>query len=280
MTIVRDKDPIFAHTGLYGDFFVDLQERVVALDGNKILGFYEINHELEILLFGMPPCVNIEHFVVDDVRTISIEFVGETLDTALITGNDRGGKYYGVSGLYPQKFMLFVDDAHQYRAGLSLCTGSQDDYFVRRMVFDLLHGDNCICFELHVAELEGYLDVGAHGSSLDNYFFIVFFGELDNLLETSQKRGKCPYNEPPPNIFKNFVDLEFNLFFAKLMSGFACIGTIRHEYQDIFFPQGFDLIYLGLAGDIGFQINLEIPRVYYDADRCMYDDAHGSRDIV
>ena len=216
-----------------GHFGVQLELAVLAVDGNEVFRFDQVDDELEFVLAGVPADVDGRRssVLVDDVGLAAKEVIDHAVDGFLVAGDDAARKHDGIA-LFDFGVLVIIDGgARQGRHGLALRAADQHADFFGREILHLPGIDHEAVGDFDVAEVFGDFGGVVHGAAEECDFAAVLVRQFDGQADAMNGRRKTGNEQPPLGVRKNFVKLAPHGSLAGRVALALDVGRILKQRQ-------------------------------------------------
>src|SRR3989338_9606024 len=172
--------------------------------------------------------------------------------------------------------MPLVGYSHERRVLFALGAGANGDNLGRMVVVYFFNGNNNIFFGMEITQSLYYFKAGLKAVTVNNHFFVAFFGDFHYLYHSFYVRRKHSDYDSVFRFRHHFFQILINDFFRNGKDRFLGVGAFQKQNQIIFFAQF--LIALNVYGlAIFVQFYSKVSRVNDVAVRSIYDNADGIR---
>ena len=252
----------------------------LAVDRDEVLGLGQPEHQLELLLAGVPGDVGTLDRVVEDVGAGLEQVVDRARDVLLVAGDRAGADDHRVARLDLDEPVVAVRHPGQAGHRLALGAGRRDHELAVRVVLDLVLGHHPRRVVLEVAQVRGDAEVLLHRAADHGHAPVHLRRRVEDLLDPGDVAGEGRDDHPA---LERLHDLAEGIADRPLRRGVAGVLGPRRVGQQaghaFLAEAGQDREVRQLPVDRGV-VELEVARVDDGADRRSKRDAHRVRDRV
>ena len=123
---------------------------MVRVHGHHVVGFGRPEDLLDFPDRTMPSDMDLHDIGMDDMIALPVQIILQPLDAPFIPRNDRGRKHDGVVLLQLDETMVVGHDARQDCIGFALCSGTNDDDLIVRILVNIVHSDERLRLRLEI----------------------------------------------------------------------------------------------------------------------------------
>ena len=168
---------------------------IVAVDGDKILGHCEAQHEFEVFLARVASHVNRLRAAVEDVRAQTKEAVNGASDDGFVAGDGICRDDHGVALFDAHLLMRAVRHSNQGGRRLALRTRRHNDRLLRRMGVQLISRQKYPIRDVEIAKFRRQAHVVHHAPADDRKPAPVYGRRVSHLLDAGDERGETGDND-------------------------------------------------------------------------------------
>ena len=165
-----------------GRLGVALELLELTVHGQEVLRVRQGQHKLLFFLAGVARNMGVVHVLVDDLGAQSQQAVDDLGNGLFVAGDGTGRDDDKVVGADLDLTVAGLRHAGQRRQRLALAAGGNEHDLFRRVLVDLLDGDQHIVRGMQVPQFAGHLGVGDHAAAADGHLAARLNGQVDDLL--------------------------------------------------------------------------------------------------
>ncbi len=160
------------------------QKEMVGIHWHVIIWFHLVEHVHNIFASRMTRHVHVHNITVNDIVTLTINIIFETLNTTFVARNNRRRKNNRISFHETNFSVVTIDNTHQDRIFFTLRTSTYHYHIRLRIIINLFHINKYAGRGFDITKLLRYFDIHFHTKSIQRDFFAKFLGCINNPLHT------------------------------------------------------------------------------------------------
>src|SRR5438876_2957824 len=252
-----------------GEFGMQLQLPVLAVDRNEVFRFDQVNDQFQFFLAGVAAHVNWWRgsVFVDDVCLAPEQVIDHAIDRLLIAGNDAGGKHNRVAFFDLGMFVIVYGSTRQRRHRFALCAANEHTNFFRSEILHLTRMNQQTFGNLDIAQVFSDLRRTGHGPANERNFAPVLPGEFYRELNAMNRRRKTRNKQPALGAGKNFIELAAHRPLTGRVTFALNIGAVLKQGQHALFTVFGKCVKIKEPVVGGRGINFEVAGVNDHAER-------------
>ena len=277
---LRDDDVFRPGAQRLGQLRVLPQLRILAVDGQEILGLDQRVQELDLLLAGVAGDVHLAQLAVDDVGPAAVELVDDPRHGLFIARDGVGRENDHIRGADLELAVLAVGHAGQARHGLALAAGGDDENLLVGIVFQIIDVDEVFLGDGQFPDGHGHARDVDHAAPHKAHPAAEHRRRIHHHLHAVDVGGEHRHDHAALGLLEHVDERLADLGFAHGVALALDVGRFAQERQHALRAK------LGKAGQVrdlpvnGREVHFEVAAEHHRARRAGNRQRHRARDGV